>query len=82
MSPTAAICAHRQAEPVVLTTGEHVACVCVECYFPLPEVWIKRQREQAEREAYCEHEDEISLRALGDRYDTLMCSRCSRRRIE
>ena len=44
-------CAHRQAEPVILCTGELVACVCVECFEPLPARWVETQRRKARVES-------------------------------
>lgn len=44
-------CRHPQAEPVILTTGELVACVCIGCYQPLPAGYIEDQAKQAHLEA-------------------------------
>lgn len=71
-------CRHPQAEPVILTTGELVACVCIGCYQQLAAEYIERQAEQAQREAYCTHEHELSLRSWGQPSDSLICSYCGR----
>lgn len=65
-------CRHPQAEPVILTTGELVACVCIGCYQPLPADYIESQAEQAQREAYCTHR---SLRSH-DWHRILVCDGC------
>lgn len=49
-------CRHRQSEPVILSTGEQVACICISCFASLPAGWIEGQRVRAYREAHCEHE--------------------------
>jgi hypothetical protein len=56
-------CPHQRAEPVILCTGEQVACICTRCYRQLPETWILDQRARTEREAYCQHD-----RRGGDRH--------------
>lgn len=53
-------CTHDQAEPVVLSTGEVVACVCVACIEALPADWIANQYRRAEREAWCTHENWVA----------------------
>lgn len=37
-------CPHRQSEPVTLSTGELVACICVKCYRQLPADWITSEQ--------------------------------------
>ena len=59
------MCRHVQAEPVVLSTGETVACVCIWCFEPLPADYIARQAALCEREAYCAHGTLISVNAEG-----------------
>lgn len=34
-------CRHPQVEPVTLSTGELVACVCIDCYEQLPADYIE-----------------------------------------
>lgn len=58
-------CAHRQAEPVILSTGEVVACVCVACYAQLPARYIRDQYDKALLYAYCKHKDRVDLAELG-----------------
>lgn len=69
-------CPHVQAEPVVLYTGELVACVCIICLDKLPANWIAGQREHAELVAYCTHETLIELRSLGQLHPDYTCNRC------
>lgn len=57
-------CPHQQAEPVILITEETVACVCIACLAPLAADWITDQRDQAEREAWCSHENAAEDRRL------------------
>jgi hypothetical protein len=59
-------CPHRQAEPVILSTGEQVACVCIACFAPLAAGWIIDQRSTAERVARCAHDDLIDISAFGE----------------
>jgi hypothetical protein len=73
-------CPHSQAEPVILSTGETVACVCIACWDPLPAAWVRDQMELAHRVAYCRHENEVTLCSLGDPVDTLLCVGCGRQR--
>ena len=58
-------CAHQQAEPVVLSSGETVACVCIACIQPLAADWITNQRMTAERVARCKHDDLIDITGFG-----------------
>jgi hypothetical protein len=58
-------CLHRQAEPVILSTDEHVACVCITCYRQLPPTWILDQRARAEHEAYCKHDQTVDVTPFG-----------------
>lgn len=47
-------CRHPQAEPVILTTGELVACVCIGCYHQLPADYIAFQCDHSETMAYAD----------------------------
>jgi hypothetical protein len=76
-----AVCLHRQAEPVILNTGEQVASVCIECLAPLSADHIEKQRAKAEIAAYCRHEDRISIRSLGEALNTEICMLCSERGV-
>lgn len=69
-------CPHAQAEPVVLCTGELVACVCITCLDKLPAHWISRQREHAELVAYCTHEDLDEIREIGKLRPDYHCASC------
>jgi hypothetical protein len=73
-------CPHSQAEPVVLSTGELVACVCIACLCALPFDWIQDQRTRAERHARCEHDDEVDITAFGKVLTMLVCTICGRKR--
>ena len=76
MSAVATRCAHRQAEPVVLSTGETVASICIECFESLASDYIGNQRERAEREAFCEHLDTWELTAFGSAKRSFNCIDC------
>lgn len=69
-------CAHRQAEPVVLSTGEAVACVCTTCLAPLSATWIDDQRRRAEITAYCAHEDLVDITGFGKVEREIICATC------
>lgn len=69
-------CQHPQAEPVILSTGELVACVCIGCFGPLPADYIERQAETAHLKAYCVHEDSVEITAFGSRDRTHACRVC------
>lgn len=69
-------CQHQQAEPVILSTEETVACVCIACLAPLPADWIDNQRDAAEREARCTHADTWVDRRLGSRTVWHQCNGC------
>lgn len=70
-------CVHRQAEPVVLSNGEHVACICIKCWDQLPDTYIAGQRAKAEREAYCTHEDTMDFTQFGQIPGSqIQCVRC------
>ena len=58
-------CTHQQAEPVVLSTGETVACVCIICLSALSADWVTNQRRRAEQTAHCAHDDLIELGMFG-----------------
>ena len=58
-------CQHPQAEPVILSTGELVACVCIGCYQPLPADYIGQQVEQAQRKAFCTHAETMEIVDFG-----------------
>lgn len=73
MADVLARCAHRQAEPVTLTTGEVVACACVECLHALPIGYVDQQRASAHGRALCPHEDREELKAWGG---VVVASRC------
>lgn len=75
--PVLSGCAHQQAEPVILSTDETVACVCIACLAPLSADWITNQRDKAEREAHCDHEREYEDRRLGY-LPRLQCFGCGR----
>lgn len=69
-------CPHAQAEPVVLSTDETVACVCIACLDSLPANWIGQQRDRAEREAHCDHDQTWDDRRLGSRTARRHCNGC------
>lgn len=69
-------CAHRQAEPVVLSTGEIVACVCIECLDPLSAGYVEDQRERAEQAAFCRHDETVELTMFGSAKRSFMCVDC------
>jgi hypothetical protein len=69
-------CSHQQAEPVVLSTGETVACVCISCIEPLAANWIANQRSTAERVAYCRHEDLVDITGFGKVETDYICAGC------
>lgn len=69
-------CTHRQAEPVILSTGEVVACVCIDCFGSLPADRIDDQHERAEREAFCEHPDTVELTTFGSAKRSYTCIDC------
>jgi hypothetical protein len=71
-------CVHRQAEPVTLSSGEQVACICIKCWEQLPATYIAGQRERAEREAYCRHENDIDITMFGQVGQTFTCADCGR----
>lgn len=58
------VCTHRRTEPVVLTTGETVGHVCVECLEQLPERWLD-----------CDHQP-VSIKRLSDAHETRLCASC------
>lgn len=68
-------CQHRQADPVIISTGEVVACICTACLDPLPADWIAMQYERAHRAAFCEHEwiDICTLSDVGRRGACCLC---------
>jgi hypothetical protein len=76
VTAVAARCAHRQAEPVVLSTGEVVASVCIECYAPLSADYIDSQRERAERTAFCEHDEKAEITMFGEAKRSYICIDC------
>lgn len=69
-------CAHQQAEPVVLSTGETVACVCITCLAPLTATWIDNQRHRAEITAHCAHDNLIDITAFGQVETDHLCNGC------
>lgn len=76
-------CLHRQAEPVELTTGEIVACVCIECLQPLPADHIARQIRDAWDEARrerlrktCPHTESVEIITFGMAEAEHMCLWC------
>lgn len=73
---TPATCPHRQAEPVVLITGETVATVCVECLTPLPADYIDKQLHKAARVAFCEHQETIGIGTWSQSEPWRMCQDC------
>ncbi len=58
-------CAHTEAVPVTLTTGETVAALCPSCDQQLPAEAVG-----------CEHEVGCEITALGHRWPSYMCSKC------
>lgn len=76
MTAVATRCAHRQAELVVLSTGETVASICIECFESLASNYIGNQRERAEREAFCEHLETVELTTFGSAKRTFTCIDC------
>lgn len=70
-------CRHLRAEPVILCTGEQVACVCVSCFRQLPRDWISNQRDHAHREAFCQHEEWLEMPELGRLAVDAQCRACS-----
>lgn len=71
-------CRHQQAEPVILSTGETVACVCIACLGPLSADWIDKQRATAEARAFCAHDpaDQVEIVAFGDQLIRVLCAEC------
>lgn len=69
-------CRHPQAEPVILTTGELVACVCIGCYQQLPADYIGWQRDRSYVEAYCTHDDKVEVTAFGKADREYNCTAC------
>ena len=69
-------CVHRQAEPVTLTSGEQVACICIECFQQLPADYITGQMLRAELEAYCAHFETIEFTKFGDSCRSYQCLHC------
>lgn len=74
-------CRHTQAEPVMLSTGELVASVCVSCLSALPADWISNQAEKAHREAFCEHAEWIEMPELGRVEVDAICRDCGAARV-
>lgn len=74
--PQGSSCSHRQAEPVVLFTGETVACVCILCMEQLPSDWIDMQRWRAETEARCSHEDLAEITRFDSPHREYTCLTC------
>lgn len=72
-------CMHQQAEPVILSTGRTVACVCIACLTPLASNWIQQQRDRAEREARCDHDQTWDDRRLGSAKTWRGCNGCGAR---
>lgn len=70
-------CPHLRAEPVILSTGEQVACVCASCLRQLPREWISNQRDRAHREAFCKHEEWLEMPELGRLAVDAQCRACS-----
>lgn len=79
--PETKACRHPQAEPVILSTGELVACVCITCLERLVAHYIRVQYRDAEREAYCTHDHELDITGFGQAELTLICSRCGHMRL-
>lgn len=69
-------CAHQQAEPVVLSTGETVACVCIACLGSLSANWVDDQRHRAEIAAHCAHDNLIDITAFGQVETDHLCNGC------
>lgn len=69
-------CVHLQAEPVALSTGEQVACICIGCHQQLPAGYIEDQATKAHREAYCTHEDSLEVTRFGSPDRTYACGDC------
>ena len=62
---------------MILSTGELVACVCIECFTPLEMGYIIQQRRETERAAYCKHQDRVTLSSWGSELETEVCTECS-----
>ncbi len=58
-------CAHRDAVPVTLNTGELVAALCPSCDAQLPARWLG-----------CSHENAIDTPMLGQRPGQFLCNDC------
>jgi hypothetical protein len=69
-------CRHPQAEPVILSTGELVACVCIGCYQQLPAEYIDWQRDRSNLEAYCPHRDKVEVTGFNKADREFICRAC------
>jgi hypothetical protein len=74
-------CWHEQAEQVVLSTGETVACVCTGCLEALPANYVARQYELAYRVAYCPHDDIVEAGSWEDPGLVRICTSCGGRDV-
>lgn len=74
-------CAHNQAEPVILSTGELVACVCISCLRALPFDWITNQVSRGHREAFCAHQEWIEMPMFGRVEVDATCRDCGAWRV-
>lgn len=72
-------CRHQQAEPVVLITGETVACVCIRCLERLSAEYIDQQYDRAYQIATCPHNDTVDVAAYGGFPRTVWCAECGER---
>lgn len=72
------MCRHQQAEPVVLCTGELVACVCCLCWEQLPPDYIERQVALCLNQAYCPHGTVITM-SVTEGMSWKYCSDCQAR---
>lgn len=72
------MCRHQQAEPVVLSTGELVACVCIWCWEQLPPGYIAGQIELCLKQAYCPHGTFITISAA-EGWSWNYCTDCQAR---
>lgn len=61
---------------MILSTGELVACVCIECFQPLASGYIAKQQRDAAVAAYCKHEFRTRIQSWGREIDFEQCMEC------